>query len=280
MIASSLLSAAALLRAPAAWLPGIVLGGIAAGVVLVQYHFGIFLAERLLIIPLAVLPFFMAGLLHLADTGETSLQVFFEGGMSGYFRVLLPVLLVLFGIVLTILLILIPLFILGQGTQALSFLVMTVPLSILFFTFFSDTAAVFEGKPVFESIRRSVEFVLRNSRACLLFYLLSLGIAALIGFTMMLAWTAVLYERLVPLAGMTPEDMQTFTIADFNELLSADGTFVTALILFAGLAVAFSLLYAFKACFFRDSTVKAGEEEGKTVPLEGEYDSKGRYYRY
>ena len=280
MIASSLLSAAALLRAPAAWLPGIVLGGIAAGVVLVQYHFGIFLAERLLIIPLAVLPFFMAGLLHLADTGETSLQVFFEGGMSGYFRVLLPMLLVLFGIVLTILLILIPLFILGQGTQALSFLVMTVPLSILFFTFFSDTAAVFERKPVFESIRRSVEFVLRNSRACLLFYLLSLGIAALIGFTMMLAWTAVLYERLVPLAGMTPEDMQTFTIADFNALLSADGTFVTALILFAGLAVAFSLLYAFKACFFRDSIVKAGEEEGKTVPLEGEYDSKGRYYRY
>jgi hypothetical protein len=136
MIASSLLSAAALLRAPAAWLPGIVLGGIAAGVVLVQYHFGIFLAERLLIIPLAVLPFFMAGLLHLANTGETSLQVFIEGGIRGYFRVLLPMLLVLFGIVLTILLILIPLFILGQGTQALGFLVMTVPLSILFFTFF------------------------------------------------------------------------------------------------------------------------------------------------
>ena len=280
MIASSLLSATALLRAPTAWLPGIVLGGIAAGGVLVQYHFGIFLAERLLIIPLAVLPFFMAGLLHLANTGETSLKVFFEGGMSGYFRVLLPMLLVLFAIVLTILLILIPLFILGQGTQVLGFLVMTVPLSILFFTFFSDTAAVFEGKPAFESIRRSVEFVLGNSRACLLFYLLSLGIAALIGFTMMLAWTAVLYERLVPLAGMTPEDMQTFTIADFNELLSADGTFVTALILFTGLAVAFSLLYAFKACFFRDSMVKAGEEEGKTVTLEGEYDSKGRYYRY
>jgi len=280
MVASSLLSAARLLRAPAAWLPGIMLGCIAAAAVLVQFHLGIFLAERLLVIPLAVLPFFMAGLLHLAKSPEKTLRVFFEGGVAGYFRVLLPILVIFFAIVLTILLIMVPLFILGPGTQALTLVVITVPISILFFTFFSDTAAVFEGKPVFESIRRSVEFVLMNSRACLLFYLISLGIAALIGFAMMLAWTAGLYERLVPLAGMTPEDMQAFTIADFNSLLGADGTLVTALILFSGLAVAFSLLYAFKACFFRDTAGKAGNGEGKTVPGEGEYDSKGRYYRY
>lgn len=280
MVASSLLSAARLLRAPAAWLPGIVLGCIAAGAVLVQFHLGIFLAERLLVVPLAVLPFFMAGLLQLVKSPHRTLRTFIEGGAAGYFRVLLPILVVFFAIVLTILLILVPLFIVGLGMQTLSLVVMTVPLSILFFTAFSDTAAVFEGKPVFESIRRSVEFVLMNSRACLVFYLISLGIAALIGFAMMLAWTAGLYERLVPLAGMTPEDMQAFSIADFNSLLGSDGTLVTALILFSGLAVAFSLLYAFKACFYRDTLEKAGDGEGRTVPLEGEYDSKGRYYRY
>ena len=280
MVTPSLLSAASLLRAPAAWLPGIVLGAIGAGSVLVQFHYGIFLAERLLIIPLAALPFFMAGLLHLAKTGEQSLHAFIAGGVQGYFRVLLPLLMILFCITLTILLTMIPLLILGLGTQVLTFLVMTVSLSILFFTFFSDSAAVFEGTAVFESIRRSVEFVIRNSRACLFFYLLSLGILVLIGFVMMLAWTAVLYDQLVPLAGMTPEEMQVFTIADFNELLGSGGILFTALILFTGLAVTFSILYAFKACFFRDYRITEGEGQEKTVHQEGEYDSKGRWYKY
>jgi len=75
---------------------------------------------------------------------------------------------------------------------------------------------------------------------------------------------------------MTPGEIQAFTPDQFNALIGQDGILITALIFFAGIALAFSLLYPFKAFFFRDY---AGSGEGEPR-LQGEYDSKGRWYKY
>ena len=276
MVSASLHSALGLLRSPAAWLPGLTLGGIAAAFIVSQYYFGLFIAERLLVILLILIPFFMAGVLSMVKSGESGIHSFLSGGLTGYFRILLPSLLILFAIIITIMLVLIPLMALGFGEIALIFSVMTCTLSILFFTLFSDTAAVLEGRTVFESIRRSVEFVIRNTHSCVVFYLTCLVIGGAIGFGTLLAWTAALYERLVPVSMMTPGEIQAFTPDQFNALIGQDGILITALIFFAGIALAFSLLYPFKAFFFRDY---AGSGEGEPR-LQGEYDSKGRWYKY
>lgn len=276
MVSASLHSALGLLRSPAAWLPGLTLGGIAAAFIVSQYYFGLFIAERLLVILLVLIPFFMAGVLSMVKSGESGIHSFLSGGLTGYFRILLPSLLILFAIIITIMLVLIPLMALGFGEIALIFSVMTCTLSILFFTLFSDTAAVLEGRTVFESIRRSVEFVIRNTHSCVVFYFTSLVIGGTIGFGTLLAWTAALYERLVPVSMMTPGEIQAFTPDQFNALIGQDGILITALIFFAGIALAFSLLYPFKAFFFRDY---AGSGEGEPR-LQGEYDSKGRWYKY
>lgn len=276
MVTASLRSAISLLRSPAAWLPGLALGSIAALFVITQYFLGLFIAERLLIILLVLIPFFMAGLLSLVKTGDTGIRSFVSGGITGYFRVLLPSLVILFAIIITIFLILIPLLALGIGEQVLAFMVLTCGLSILFFTIFYDTAAVFEGKNVFESIRRSVEFVLRTTHSCVVFYLTSLVIGGIITFITLLFWTASLYDRLVTISGLTPEEMQSFTLEQLNALLGPDGILITALFFFAGIALTISLLYAFKAFFYRDY---AGKEETGSTP-QGEYDSKGRWYKY
>jgi len=276
MVSASLHSALGLLRSPAAWLPGLTLGGIAAAFIISQYYFGLFIAERLLVILLVLIPFFMAGVLSMVKSGESGIHSFLSGGLTGYFRILLPSLLILFAIIITIMLVLIPLMALGFGEIALIFSVMTCTLSILFFTLFSDTAAVLEERTVFESIRRSVEFVIRNTHSCVVFYLTSLVIGGTIGFGTLLAWTAALYERLVPVSMMTPGEIQAFTPDQFNALIGQDGILITALIFFAGIALAFSLLYPFKAFFFRDY---AGSGEGEPR-LQGEYDSKGRWYKY
>ncbi|MDD1708410.1 MAG: hypothetical protein LUQ33_04475 [Methanoregulaceae archaeon] len=276
MVTTSLRSAIGLLRSPAAWLPGLALGGIAATFVVTQYFLGLFIAERLLIILLVLMPFFMAGLLGMVKTGETGIQSFLSGGISGYFRLLLPSLLILFAIIVTTFLLLIPLLALGIGGQALVFMVLTCGLSILFFTFFYDTAAVFEVKTVFESIRRSVEFVIRTTHSCMIFYLTSLVIGCAIALVTLLFWTVSLYDRLVTISSLTAEEMQTFTLEQLNALLGQDGIIITALFFFAGIALSFSLLYAFKAFFYRHYT---GMDETQKE-LQGEYDSKGRYYKY
>ena len=276
MVSASLHSAMALLRSPAAWLPGLALGSIAAVFLITQYYYGLFIAERLLVILLVMMPLFMAGVLSMVKSGDSGFHSFLSGGLAGYFRILLPSLLVLFAIIITIMLVLIPLMALGFGGTALIFSVLICTLSILFFTLFYDAAAVLEGRTVFDSIRRSVEFVIRNTHSCIVFYLTSLVIGGVIWFLTLLAWTAALYERLVPVSTLTPDEIQAFTPDQFNALLGQDGILITALIFFAGIALVFSLLYLFKAYFFRDY---ASNREGEPRQ-QGEYDSKGRWYKY
>ena len=276
MVSASLHSAIALLRSPAAWIPGLFLGGIAAAFVITQYYLGLFIAERLLVILLVLMPLFMAGVLTMVHSGDHGFHSFLYGGVAGYFRILLPSLLILFAIIITIMLLLIPLMALGLGGTVLIFSVLTCSLSILFFTLFYDTAALLEGKQVFESIRRSVEFVIRTTHSCVVFYLTSLVIGGAIWFGTLLVWIASLYERLIPVSTLTPEEMQVFTLEQFNALLGPDGILITSLVFFAGIALVFSLLYAFKAYFYRDYA-STGEGDPR---LQGEYDSKGRWYKY
>ncbi len=56
-------------------------------------------------------------------------------------------------------------------------------------------------------------------------------------------------------------------------LLGVEGILVTAVIYAALVAVFTTVLYAYKACFFRNRA------EGTLSP-QGEYDEKGRWYRY
>jgi hypothetical protein len=178
-------------------------------------------------------------------------------------------------LILTIVLLLLPLAIAGLAETALVFVVISASTSVLLFTFFSDAAAVIEDRKVFDSIRRSVEFVLQQTRACMVFYLISLAILFAVSIAAMVAWTAVLYDRLEPLAAMSAEELQSFTPAAFNELLGSDGIVISALLAFIGVTIAISLILGFRACFFRDC---AGAEV--SVAVQGEYDEKGRWYKY
>ncbi|NYT21157.1 MAG: hypothetical protein GKC07_05075 [Methanomicrobiales archaeon] len=275
MVTESLRSALGLLRIPALWLPGIASGIFSASFMILQFTSGIFIAERLWVLELVVFPFFVAGLLHLVKTGEKTVPAFVSGGISGYFRVLLPSLVIFFGLLLTLFLLLLPLAVLGFAETALAFVVMSASFTVLFFTFFYDAAAVMEERKVFDSIRRSVEFVLQQTRACLIFYIISLAIIFAISFAILMVWAASLYDRLEPLAAMSAAEIQAFTPDQFNELLGMDGILVTAVLAFIGATLVISVIYSFKACFFRDY---AGAPPA--VAVQGEYDEKGRWFKY
>jgi hypothetical protein len=275
MVTASLRSALALLRIPSIWLPGIAGGLFSASFLLLQFSSGAFIAERLWVLEMVVFPFFVAGLMHQVKTGERAFSSFVTGGIAGYFRVLLPSLVIFFGLLLTVFLLLIPLTLLGLAETALVFMLVAVSFTVLFFTFFYDAAAVIEERKVFDSVRRSVEFVLQQSRACLVFYLISLAIVIAVCLVIMLAWTALLYDRLEPLAAMSAAEIQSFSLDQLNALLGADGILVSALFAFFGATLVISMIYSFKACFFRDY---AGVSAA--VPVQGEFDEKGRWFKY
>jgi hypothetical protein len=265
-----------MLRIPSLWLPGIASGLFSASFVVLQFSSGAFIAERFWILEMVVFPFFVAGLIHQVKTGERTFSSFVTGGTTNYFRVLLPSLVIFSGLLLTMFLLLLPLAILGLAETALVFVLLSASLTVLFFTFFYDTAAVIEERKVFDSVRRSVEFVLQQTRACLVFYLISLAIVCAISFAILLAWTASLYDRLEPLAAMGAAEVQSFSFDTFNAVLGTDGILVTALFAFIGATLVVSVIYSFKACFFRDY---AGVPAA-AVPVQGEFDEKGRWFKY
>ncbi len=279
MLSNSLKTAAGLMiSVPLLWVPGIVAGLAGAADLLIMYYMGLFIAERLLVLELVILPFFLAGMMYLIRTGEKDGRTFIKGATGYYFRVLLPSILIGAVIMLTIGILTLTLTIIGSGfaNEMLGLISIGTIVPVVFFTFFYDTSAIFEDTRMFESIRRSVEVVANNLSRVIMFYITSVVLVMIAGFALIIVWTGILYDRLEPLSRLDPADYATFSIGDLNALLGVDGIWITAVIYCIGAAVLVTFIYAFKSCFFKNI---AGPVV-KVEVIDGEFDSKGRWYKY
>jgi hypothetical protein len=279
MLSDSLKTAVKLMiSVPLLWVPGIVAGLAGAADLLIMYYLGLFIAERLMIIGFIILPFFLAGMMYLVRTGEKDGRAFLKGATGYYFRILLPSILIGAAIMITIGILALTLGIAGAGfaSEMLGLVSIGTVVPVIFFTFFYDTAAVFEDTRIFESIRRSVEVVANNLSRVIMFYIASIALTVLAGFALLIIWTGILYDRLEPLSRLEPADFATFSIGDLNALLGIDGIWITAAIFCIGAAVLVTFIYAFKSCFYKNI---AGAVV-KVEVIEGEIDSKGRWYKY
>ncbi|MEN6610842.1 MAG: hypothetical protein ABFC24_08360 [Methanoregulaceae archaeon] len=279
MIRESLAEALGLLRDhPVLWVPGIVAGACTSGGLLLESMYGTFFAGKLAFLFLFVILFFVAAALGAIQAGEYSGAGFLKQGAARYFRVLVPSLVISFTVIVLLLLIVTTLAAIGlTGQIALIALVAVFLVTvILFLTFFYDTAAVFEGKRTFESIRRSIELVSRAPGQVLGFYLVSLVILFGITFVALIAWTGLLFDKLEPFATMNMTEASAMTPESFVSLLGADGILITAVVYFLIVFISSSILLSYKACFYRKLASLAPAVEQVT----GEFDSKGRWYKY
>ena len=268
-----------ILGKPVLWVPGLVVGCLAAMDIVLQYYFGTFFLTRLWVIEALAVPFLVAGAYsEIRNTGEEPLT-FWSGGIRYYFRLLGPLLVIAFSILATIVLLAIPLSFLGNSTLVLPYIILGSAVPIAFFTFFFDCAAVFEDCRVFESIRRSVEIVLNRPGQVIVFFLVAAGIVILVSLPLMVIWTGLLYENLVPLASMDQGELQALTMETLNGMLGPGGIGLTALFSCIWFTLAGNILLTFKAVFYRHILGQV-PQAGTTVPLRGEYDEKGRWYKY
>jgi len=259
---------------PILWLSGLVIGLFGVMDLAAQYYFGEFVAGRMWIIELIAVPFFVAATMHVIRRGQGTLGVFIEGGVKYYFRILIPTLVIAFAVVLTVLLLLVPLSIMGIAMEMFPFIAAGSAVAISFFTFFYDAAAAFEDAKVFECIRRSIEVVQKNLGATIIFFLVLLAVSAAILLIFALIWTAVLYESLTPLIGMDTAMIESFTPDDLAALIGPQGLAITAVLYMAVIVIIFPFIYTYKSTFFR-KYAQPGEDHPQ-----GEYDSKGRWYKY
>jgi hypothetical protein len=264
---------------PSLWISGIVGGFLAAALWVSLNLSGTFFASRLLVISALVLHLLTTGILVTIRNKEGDVRTLLAGGIRYYFRVLLPQLVILFGVMLIFTVIIITFGLVGGTSDpgmvtALTFGFM-IPTLIL--TFFFDTAAVFEERKVFESIQRSVQLVMTHIYEVLAFLIVSAVIIFGIIFILMIIWEISLYDNLEPITRYNETQLQAFAPDQFIVLIGPGGMWITAIVLFIGVFLLVPLFYSYKACFFRSLVNSAVISQ---QPTTGEYDSKGRWYKY
>jgi len=270
---------ALLVRMPLLWVPGLIGGAFAALIWLTLFVSGAFFTSRLLVIFSLVLLFFTTGMLSVIRNNEATGRALVMGGLNNYFRVLLPLLVLGFALLLVFILCTITFALLGLVSDIglLTALTIGIMIPTLMLTFFFDTVAVFEDKRVFESIRRSILLVSEHTMEVLSFFVISALLCAGTIFCLMIVWEAILFDKLKPIMDFTDAQREAFTPDQLFAMIGQDGMWVTAIILFTGVLILLPVLFSYKACFYKKMASTAVTIEQQTC---GEYDSKGRWYKY
>jgi hypothetical protein len=270
---------ALLVRMPLLWIPGIIGGAFAAIIWLTLFISGAFFTSRLLVIFSLVLLFFTTGMLSVIRNNEATCRALVTGGLNYYFRVLLPQLVIGFALLLVFILCTITFAILGLASDIglLTSLTFGIMIPSLMLTFFFDMVAVFEDRRVFESIQRSVLLVSEHMMEVLSFFIVSALLSAGIIFGLMIVWEAILFDKLKPIMDFTDAQREAFTPDQLFVMIGQDGMWVTAIIVFFGVLLLLPLMFSYKACFYKKMASSTVTIEQQTF---GEYDSKGRWYKY
>jgi uncharacterized membrane protein len=267
----SLKGAVGLLRHPIIWSIGLVMGVFLLAAAVIGIHGEVFYVEPLTLLFFLVVPFLAAGIYGAIKKETFSFGEFLRSGKTHYFRVLLPGLVIFFAVILTFFLLMIPLTLMGAGAAAIGApLIFGVLISIVFFTCFYDTVAVFEETGVFESIRRSVEFVMNNLGRTILFYLVNVVVFLVLWFVGSFVWTALLIDKLEPLVGMSPAELQT---VDLLAIIGTDGVWAISVVTAVVFVLFGTFMYAYKVSFFRNHAIGVYMQQGV-------YDEKGRWFKY
>ncbi len=279
MVVESFREAVRLLRKiPVLWVPGAV-GGLLLAFIWLLYHFtGAFFTGRLLLLFGLILLVFIAGMLVVLRERQGNFRTLISGGLRYYFRVLLPFLVIIFTIAVAFMLLIVTLGFAGitpdPGTLSIIFFCVIVPVMML--TYFFDLAAVVEDQKVFAAIQRSASLVSANGMEVVMFFIITALAGFAVIFGLMMAWEIALINQLEPLMNYTEAQMAALTPADLMAMIGTEGIWVTAVVLFFGGLILIPLLFTYKACYY-------GKLAGHTQPEQkttGEYDSKGRWYKY
>jgi hypothetical protein len=202
-----------------------------------------------------------------------------RGGKKYFFRVLLPQLIIIFTIMLVFIICTITFALLGQAADIGLLTVLTIGIMIptLLLTFFFDTTAVFEDRRAYESIQRSIVLVSSRMGEVLSFLAVCVLLCAGVILGLMILWEALLFDKLRPVMDFTDAQREAFTPDQLVAMIGSDGVWISAVVIFLGVLILLPLLYGYKAFFFKDLARDSGL---LLQPQTGEYDSKGRWYKY
>ncbi|MBN1167349.1 MAG: hypothetical protein JXA44_09510 [Methanospirillaceae archaeon] len=283
-----------LLFRPVIWIPGVFAGFVVFVSILLCYYSTLFIASRVAILLAVLLPFFVAGTLASLGNNPPTIRGFFVSAKRYYFPILLPAFLVLVISFVLILGALSPFVITGSVTLTSGIIAGIGCIIVCFLvigTLFYDMIAVYRDTRIFTSIRESFFLVAKRPLSVLGILVVILLAGFLIGIICLLIYSLALADLFMPYSGMSSQEISAqFSGMSAGEWISFFGLYgflVTAGIGAVGTCLFVTFWYGYRyRCYqilsryerevpgFPDN----GPIPGKTE--QGEYDEKGRWYKY
>lgn len=269
-----------MLRSPYVWLSGLW----TAAILLISWYLytniGIMTAFSVAFVLAFVLPALIAGTYGIVAESESSFRVFRRYAVCCYFRQLLTSILVFLIAWVFSQFISYMLLVLGFGMGASMQVALFVFIPVIFFCYFADVTAVINEKRIFASVKDSFLRVANGSFSIAVFYLINIGLLILASFVLSLVFAVFAGDALLPVASMTEAELLSLSQEELLALMSAPEVVFAGFAAFAVCAVFFVPLFTlYKACFFGRTAALVLPDMPPREPV-GEYDEKGRWYKY
>jgi hypothetical protein len=181
------------------------------------------------ILSFLLFPFIIAGSYGIIREKKGDLATFLRYATGHYFRVLLPLIIIVFAAFVTIFLLIIPMALMGGGPtpDMIFFIAMGVTIPFMLFTYFYDCFAVFKDEKIFDSLRSSITIVLYNSWKILLFIIVNIVVLGTLLFGLAFVWMGLLWEKMSEIGAMDPEVISAMSGEEVMALLGPDALFAT-----------------------------------------------------
>ncbi|MCZ0859978.1 hypothetical protein O0S10_01885 [Methanocorpusculum sp. MG] len=267
-------------KSPYVWLSGL---WTAAVLLLAWYLYegvGIMTAVSVALVLAFVLPALIAGTYGVVAEGESSFRVFRRYAVHGYFRQLLPSILVFLIAWVISQFVSYILMTFGLGLAASAQVAMFVFIPVVFFCYFADVTAVVNEKRVFASVKDSFLRVMNGSFSVAVFYLVNVVLLIAVSFIGSFVFAAFAADAFLPFTSMTEAELLSLTPDELLAIMSAPEVMFAGFAAIAVCAVFFVPLFTlYKVCYFAKTSALVLPDATVAEP-EGEYDEKGRWYKY
>jgi hypothetical protein len=269
-----------LVKKPIVWMPGL----FAAFAIMFTYYmytlFGVTAALACGIALLVIFPAFLAGTYGVIIGDKAASSDFRKYAAYGYFRCLIPNIVVfLIGYVLSNTLTYF-LLMLGISVDVAFYFSIFLIIPLVFFFYFADITAMVNNLAAFRAIKDSALRVTTGSISVTAFYLFNVALFFAASFIFSAVWSLLAIDALTPISQMTEAEILSLSQTELLALFTAPEIISSGCLALAFCASIFVPIFvSYKACFFKRILLKLPAQPSQESQ-QGTYDEKGRWYKY
>ncbi len=270
-----------LVTIPIVWLNGL----FACMAILLSYYVylngGIIFGIVTAILLLLLYPFFLAGTYGVILDGNKKRGAFMIYARYGYTRCLFPTILIVF---LTWLLMNVLTYILalaGVSAELSVYIGMFVVIPIVFFSYFADITAIRHNLRMGQAIKDSTRRVMGGSLSITAFYLMNVALFFTASFIFSMLFSVFGADSIMALTRLNETQLLSLMPDELMALVMTPEIIWAMTLALAVTALIFMpLIIAYKAFFFKRLLVIPVPSAQPAEDADGEYDEKGRWFKY